>query len=202
MCIDCFEKGITNKNITREYEDCLNIVVKDPEYCENFSPLSINYLAHAAIGVNGDKARIIARLILEKYLEWRSTRNYKRCNSLWYKIKHQLYLSFKTKKKYITIDECKFNPDDKNFTIYYKNIISIDRKKFNNGKYENIPEIDFTILFYTDNDVFQEFNSAIMKDVETLHNIIEKPLLHKNIIIMFGCFIGIGLGALTGWILS
>ena len=133
MCIQC-HNGFSNEYITEELKNSLNIITEKPESFEDFNPSSISHLSMAAIGVNGDEARYIARNIFTKYFSWRCERNFIRDNSLWYNIKHQLYLSFYSRTEQIIDHFGKFEPDELNFIRYFLNIMSIDRKIFNNFK--------------------------------------------------------------------
>ena len=205
MCIQC-HNGFSNEYITEELKNSLNIITEKPESFEDFSPSSISHLSMAAIGVNGDEARYIARNIFTKYFSWRCERNFIRDNSLWYNIKHQLYLSFYSRTEQIIDHFGKFEPDELNFIRYFLNIKSIDRKTFNNGKYADIGEEEFSKVFYKDDEIFADFSKAMMEGVGTLDNVIEKPMVSRNIIITFGCIVGASLGifigAITEWIVG
>ena len=205
MCIQC-HNGFSNEYITEELENSLNIITEKPESFEDFSPSSISHLAYASIGVNGEKARTIAREIFNKYFIWRCVRNDIRDYSLWYNIKHQLYLSFYSRTEQIIDHFGKFEPDELNFIRYFLNIKSIDRKTFNNGKYADIEEEEFSKLFYKDDEIFADFSKAMTDCVKTLDNVIEKPMVSRNIIIITGCIVGASLGifigAITEWIVG
>ena len=205
MCIQC-HNGFSNEYITEELKNSLNIITEKPESFEDFSPSSISHLSMAAIGVNGDEARYIARNIFTKYFSWRCERNFIRDNSLWYNIKHQLYLSFYSRTEQIIDHFGKFEPDELNFIRYFLNIMSIDRKIFNNFKYADIDEEEFSKVFYKDDEIFADFSKAMMEGVGTLDNVIEKPMVSRNIIIITGCIVGASLGifigAITEWIVG
>ena len=205
MCVQC-HNGFSNEYITEELENSLNIITEKPESFEDFSPSSISHLAYASIGVNGEKARTIAREIFNKYFIWRCVRNDIRDYSLWYNIKHQLYLSFYSRTERIIDHFGKFEPDELNFIRYFLNIKNIDRKTFNNGKYADIGEEEFSKVFYKDDEIFADFSKAMREGVGTLDNVIEKAMISHNIIIIFGCIvgasIGIGIGAITEWIVG
>ena len=203
MCIQCYN-GFSNEYITEELKNSLNIITEKPESFEDFSPSSISHLAYAAIGVNGDEARFIARNIFTKYFSWRCKRNDIRDSSLWYNIKHLIYLSFITPHERIIDHFGKFEPDELNFIRYFLNIMSINRKTFNNFKYADIGEEEFSQVFYKDDEIFADFSKAMMNDVKSLDNIIEKPIIPRNIAIISGFILGasfgIGIGAVVEWI--
>ena len=205
MCIQC-HNGFSNEYITEELKNSLNIITEKPESFEDFNPSSISHLSMAAIGVNGDEARYIARNIFTKYFSWRCERNFIRDNSLWYNIKHQLYLSFYSRTEQIIDHFGKFEPDELNFIRYFLNIMSIDRKIFNNFKYADIGEEEFSKVFYKDDEIFADFSKAMREGVGTLDNVIEKPMVSRNIIIITGCILGASLGifigAITEWIVG
>lgn len=205
MCIQC-HNGFSNEYITEELQNSLNIITEKPESFEDFSPSSISHLAYASIGVNGEKARLIAREIFNKYFIWRCKRNDIRDNSLWYNIKHQLYLSFYSRTEQIIDHFGKFEPDELNFIRYFINILSINRNTFNNDKYADIGEEEFSKVFYKDDDIFADFSKAMREGVGTLDNVIEKPMISRNIIIITGCIVGASLGifigAITEWIVG
>ena len=205
MCIQCYN-GLSNEYITEDLANSLNIITEKPESFEDFSPSSISHLAYASIGVNGEKARTIAREIFNKYFSWRCERNKIRDNSLWYNIKHQLYLSFYSRTEQIIDHFGKFEPDELNFIRYFLNVMSIDRTTFNNGKYADIGEEEFSKVFYKDDEIFADFSKAMMDGVKTLDNVIEKPILSPRKLIVAGCVIaasiGIGIGALVEWIVE
>ena len=205
MCIQC-HNGFSNEYITEELKNSLNIITEKPESFEDFNPSSISHLSMAAIGVNGDEARYIARNIFTKYFSWRCERNFIRDNSLWYNIKHQLYLSFYSRTEQIIDHFGKFEPDELNFIRYFLNIMSIDRKIFNNFKYADIGEEEFSKVFYKDDEIFADFSKAMREGVGTLDNVIEKPMISRNIIIITGCIVGASLGifigAITEWIVG
>jgi NAD+--asparagine ADP-ribosyltransferase len=98
----------------------------------------------------------------------------------------------------------KFEPDELNFRRYFLNIMSIDRKTFNNGKYADIGEEEFSKVFYKDDEIFKEFTTEMMNGVKTLDNVIETPIIHRNIAIVggfiLGASFGIGIGAVVEWI--
>jgi hypothetical protein len=205
MCIQC-HNGFSNEYITEELANSLNIITEKPESFEDFSPSSISHLAYASIGVNGEKARLIAHEIFNKYFIWRCKRNDTRDYSLWYNIKHQLYLSFYSRTEQIIDHFGKFEPDELSFIRYFLNIKSIDRKTFNNGKYADIGDEEFSKVFYKDDNIFADFSKAMREGVGTLDNVIEKPMISRNIIIIFGCIvgasIGIGIGVITEWLVG
>ena len=203
MCIQCYN-GFSNEYITEELKNSLIIITEKPESFEDFSPSSISHLAYASIGVNGDEARTLAREIFAKYFNWRYERNDIRDNSLWYNIKNLIYLSFITPHERIIDHFGKFEPDELNFTRYFLNIMSINRKTFNNGKYADIGEEEFSKVFYKDDETFADFSKAMMDGVETLDNVIEIPIIPRNIAIISGFILGasfgIGIGAVVEWI--
>ena len=205
MCVQCYN-GFSNEYITEELKNSLNIITEKPESFEDFSPSSISHLSMAAIGVNGDEARYIARNIFTKYFSWRCERNDIRDSSLWYNIKHLIYLSFITPHERVIDHFGKFEPDELNFIRYFINIMSIDRKTFNNFKYADIGEEEFSKLFYKDDEIFADFSKAMTDCVKTLDNVIEKPMVSRNIIIITGCILGASLGifigAITEWIVG
>jgi len=205
MCIQC-HNGFSNEYITEELQNSLNIIIEKPESFEDFSPTSISHLAFASIGVNGDEARTLGREIFCRYFSWRCKRNELRNKSIMYHINHQLYLSFSSSHEQIIDHFGKFEPDELQFRRYFLNIMSINRKTFNNGKYADIGEEEFSQVFYKDDEIFADFSKAMMDGVKTLDNVIEKPILSPRKLIVAGCVIaasiGIGIGALLEWIVG
>ena len=203
MCVQCYN-GFSNEYITEELKNSLNIIIEKPESFEDFNPSSISHLALASIGVNGDEARTLGREIFCRYFSWRCNRNEIRNKSIWYHVKHQLYLSFSSSHEQIIDHFGKFEPDELQFIRYFLNIMSINRKTFNNGKYADIGEEEFSKLFYKDDEIFADFSKAMMNDVKSLDNVIETPIIHRNIAIIggfiLGASFGIGIGAVVEWI--